>query len=114
MKTQHLQGKPISDDLSQVCVLFDPKDGRVLHVHGSTTLHSKAGLAKSELEARARNHAAHFGKSVAGLKALHIPIADLRRNGALRVNKSGDGLLPSPPKSIRNLPARTTAPRDRR
>ncbi|HXP74675.1 MAG TPA: hypothetical protein VN823_11065 [Stellaceae bacterium] len=114
MKTQHLQGKPISDDLSQVCILFDPKDGRVVHVHGSTMLHLKSGLAKSELETRARKHAEHFGKSVAGLKALHVPIAEVRKNGRLRVNKSGDGLVPSPPQSIRNRPAQTTAPRDRR
>jgi hypothetical protein len=96
MKSQTLQGRPIADDLSKVCILFDPKDGRVVHVHGSTALHSKGTVPTSELEARARKHAEHFGKSVAGLKALHVPLSAIRENGGLRVNKAGDGLIPSP------------------
>jgi hypothetical protein len=96
MKSQHLAGKPLSDEASRVCILFDPKDGRVVHVHGITVVHSRGGITESELEARARKNAEHFGKSVAGLKALHVSMAAIRQNGKLRVNAGGDGLVPSP------------------
>jgi hypothetical protein len=102
MHGQYLEGRPISDEASSVCVLFDPKDGRIAHVHGITMLHSRGGITESELEARARKHAEDFGKSVAGLKALHVPMAVFRENGTFRVNAQGDGLIPSPPRSKRN------------
>lgn len=102
MQAQHVAGKPISDEASRVCILFDPKDGRVVHVHGVTVLHSSGPVSESELEARARKHAEHFGKSVAGMKALHVPVAAIRQNGKLRVNAQGDGLIPSPRNSKRD------------
>lgn len=105
MKEQHIRGKPISDDASKVCILFDPKDGHVVHVHGSTVIDAKNDISESESEARARKFAKHFGKSVDGLKAIHVPIAAVRQYGKLRVNERGDGLIPSPKAPIRNRSA---------
>src|SRR5580658_9940850 len=57
---QYVDGKPVSDDASKVCILFDPKDGRVVHVHTATELHSQNTLTESEMEERARRYARHF------------------------------------------------------
>jgi non-ribosomal peptide synthetase component F len=99
----YVDGKPVSDDASRVCLLFDPKSGRVVHGHTATALHSPNTLTEAELEERARKYARHFGHSVGGLRALHLPLAAVRQPGRLRVNAAGTGLVPAPP----------TAPRDR-
>jgi hypothetical protein len=104
MKTLIAKGKTVSDDASKVCVLFDPKDGRVVHVHGVTILNSGNGIGATEMEARARKHAERFGKSTAGLRALHVPITAIRGHGAFRVNERGDGLVPVP-RRPRRMPA---------
>jgi hypothetical protein len=96
MKTLMANGKAVSDTASKVCVLFDPKDGRPVHVHGVTTLNSENKISAGEMEARAHKHAKHFGKSTAGLRALHVPIAAIRAHGAFRVNERGDGLVSVP------------------
>jgi hypothetical protein len=101
MKTQHVQGKPVADGASKVCILFDPKDGRVVHVHGSTVIGSPNAIAESELEQRARRHAEHFGRATAGMKALHLPAEVVRQHRGFRVNERGDGLISSPPRPIR-------------
>jgi|SRR5579872_3280788 hypothetical protein len=93
MKTLIANGKAVSEDASKVCVLFDPRDGRVVHVHGVTILHSGNGVGAAEMEARARKNAEHFGKSTAGLRALHVPVGAIREHGAYRVNERGDGLV---------------------
>lgn len=102
MNTLIANGKHVSDDASKVCVLYDPKDGRVVHVHGVTVLHSGGGVGAAELEARARRLAEHFGKPTAGLRALHVPIADIRNQGRLRVNQSRNGLEPATPRPRRS------------
>jgi hypothetical protein len=99
---QYVDGKPVSDDASKVCILFDPKDGRVVHVHTATELHSQNTLTESEMEERARRYARHFGKSVEGLRALHLPLAAVRQPRLLRVNATGNGLVPSPPTAVRD------------
>ena len=95
MKTLMANGKPVSDSASKVCVVF-VVDGRVVDFRGATTLQSKNEIGAAEMEARARKHAEHFGKSTAGLKALHVAIAAVRTDGAFRVNERGDGLVSVP------------------
>jgi hypothetical protein len=36
MRTLHIKGKLVDDQNTKVCVLYSPKDGRVVHVHGAT------------------------------------------------------------------------------
>lgn len=86
-------GKPVPDEASQVCLLFDPRSGRVVHAHGTTVVGSAKPVAAAELEARARRHAARLGKPTAELKALHVSPAALRGLATLRVNERGDGLV---------------------
>ncbi len=92
MKTLFAHGKPVADDASRVCVLFDPKDGRVVHIHGLTTLHGRETISDAELEKRTADHAMAFGHSVAGLKTLHVPISSIRNRGIFKVNATGTGL----------------------
>lgn len=93
MQTQHFEGKPVSEESSRICVLFDPKDGRIVHAHGVTVLQSATPVEPAEMETRARRHAQHFGKSVDGLKALHLPLSAIAGMRAFKVNASGDGII---------------------
>lgn len=94
MKNQHFQGRPVEKERSRVCLLFDPKDGRVVHGHGVTILQSEKQLEPAELEARARKHAGSLGKQVEGLKALHLPLEAIHEHAAFKVNPQGDGVIP--------------------
>jgi hypothetical protein len=97
MKSQHFQGKPVGNEHSRVCVLFDPANGRVVHGHGVTVLESAKPIEPAELEARARRHALSMGKSVDGLKALHLPLEAIKAHAAFKVNPEGTGIVPLPP-----------------
>jgi len=54
------------------CVLFDPKDGAILHVHRVVTMEGAAETPDSLLEARARHLAKGFGLDVASLEFLPV------------------------------------------
>lgn len=96
MKSMTFKGKPVSEDASKVCVLYDPRDGRVVHVHGVTILDGGKAISLVELEQRAMNHARTFGRSLEGVKALHLPLSALRQHRAFKVNGEGTGLVPLP------------------
>jgi hypothetical protein len=91
------RGKAVDDNLSKVCVLFDPKDGRIVHVHGVTTLSKGRSCSKSELEERTISHARAFGNSVSGLKTLHVSLSAIRQRGPLKVDDKGEHLVLSSP-----------------
>jgi hypothetical protein len=102
MKTPYFKGKPLDDAASQVCVLYDPKDGRVVHVHGATAVGKERLRSKAQLEERAIQNAEAFGHSVAGLKVLHVPFSAIQTRGTLRVE--GETLVVAPsPASMREL-----------
>ncbi|HTR25152.1 MAG TPA: hypothetical protein VMI10_14320 [Terriglobales bacterium] len=94
MKSIFVKGKPVSDEASKICILYNPEDGRVIHVHGVTIMHGGKEVSHAELEHRATAHAKALGRSVAGLKALHLPFSAIRRQGAFKVNSDGTGLVP--------------------
>jgi hypothetical protein len=94
MKGQHFQGKPVGNEQSHVCLLFDPANGRVVHGHGATVLESAKPIEPAELEARARQHARTLGKAVEGLKALHLPFEAIQAHAAFKVNPEGTGIVP--------------------
>ena len=50
--------------------LFDPKDGRVLHLHESITFAGAKAKTDAELKAEALDYAARLGCGVDGLKVL--------------------------------------------
>lgn len=89
------KGKPVSDDASKVCVLYDPKDGRVVHVHGVTVMHGGKEVSHAELEQRTMRHAQTLGHFIEGLKPLHLPLSAIRHGGGFKVSPDGAGLVPS-------------------
>jgi len=95
MKAQHFKGTAVDDRATKVCVLFDPKDGRIVHTHGVTMLDGAREIDENELERRAIGHAKAFGHEVTALKALHVPISAVRQPGILKVNAEGSGLVQS-------------------
>ncbi|HKS81896.1 MAG TPA: hypothetical protein VJR23_10370 [Candidatus Acidoferrales bacterium] len=92
MKTIIANGKPVSDDASRVCVLFDPKNGRVVHVHGVTTLPGGKKVGESEMAERTLARAKSLGHQVSGLKSLHLPVSAIRGRGPFKVNAKGTEL----------------------
>lgn len=95
MKSLHANGKPLSDDSSKVCVLYDPKDGRVIHVHGVTILPGGEKVSDAELLERTIAHAKALGRSVQELKSLHLPLSVIGQPGTLKVDAKGTGLVAS-------------------
>lgn len=95
MQTIYFKGKPVGDEASKICVLFDPSDGRVVHVHGVTSLNGSPTVSDAELEQKAIENAERLGHSTSELKALHVPPSAVRRRGLLRVE--GTSLVPMRP-----------------
>jgi len=102
MKILFANGKPVNDDASRVCVLFDPQNGRVVHVHGVTTLDGGKKVSEAELEERTIARAKALGRSVSGLKALHLPVSALRESRIFKVDANGTGLEMSRQTPIRS------------
>ena len=88
-------GKLLQPKSVKICVLYDPKDGRVVHVHGVTTVDGGKEVSQAELEQRAITHAKALGRFVEGAKPLHLPFSAIRQHGGLRVIANGTGLVPS-------------------
>jgi hypothetical protein len=99
MKSLYFKGNEVSDEATKVCVLYDPKDGRVVHVHAVTVLPGGKEVTEAELELRTKAHATTLGRSVEGLKHLRVPLSAVRQGGHLKVDPSGTGLVgvASPP-----------------
>jgi hypothetical protein len=97
MNEQHFEGMLVDETKSKVCLVFDPKDGRVVHVHTVTFLDAQRRIEPAEMEAEARRHAEHFGHAAGRLKILHVPPAAMRGRAAVKVNAAGDGVIPLHP-----------------
>jgi hypothetical protein len=53
--------------------LYDPKDGRISHMHHVLTLEGAAQYGADHHERNARLYAEKLGHKVSGLRALHVP-----------------------------------------
>jgi hypothetical protein len=95
MHTIHSKGRAVPDDASRVCVLFDPSDGRIVHIHGVTSPGGARSVTDEELEQKAIENAQRLGHSTADLKALHVPPSAVRQRGPLRVE--GTNIVPIRP-----------------
>ena len=116
MKSIIANGKPADDSASKVCILYDPRDGHVVHVHGVTVLHGGKQVTEAELVQRATNHARAQGHSIERLKPLHVPLSAIRSHGVFKVNEKGDGLVtvqpPVHPRQLLERHRKTTATRN--
>lgn len=92
MKGRFAKGKPVDDSAGRACVLFDPKNGSVVHIHGMTALPGTKQISAAQLEKDAAEHAKSLGHSVAGLKFLHVPASAVGKPGPFKVNAQGNAL----------------------
>jgi hypothetical protein len=110
-------GKIIKPDDVKICVLYDPKNGRVIHNHQVVVFPGAKKVDKKEVERRALERAAMFGRDTSKLKALHVSEKDCSPSSAYRVDLTSLTLvkLPNPEmkkrsqKHARALKARTRA-----
>jgi len=93
MSSMYYKGRPVPDDSSKVCILYDPDNGRVVHVHGVTVLEGENAINENELEERARSRATAVGRSISGLRALHLKISEIPQGTSFTVNTEGTGLI---------------------
>jgi hypothetical protein len=68
------------------CVLFDPDDGEIRHVHHAVTIEGAAVKSQEAVEARARELARESGLGDKGLHALHVDASELELGQAYRVD----------------------------
>ena len=64
-----LMNKPVSN---RICVLYEPTEGRVIHVHRVLTMPGSRHVADDELEDRAKDCAKRAGHDVSGFSTLRV------------------------------------------
>jgi hypothetical protein len=94
----------IPNDL-KVCILYDPKDGRIAHHHMVGTFPGGNRVDESEVERRARARAEKFGTKTANLKALHVSAKDCVPSSKYKVDVHSMKLVELPrPRRVRKQP----------
>lgn len=68
--------KALKPEDVKICVLFDPKDGRIAHHHKVATFPGGQRVDEKEVERRTFARAASFGTDTSKLKALHLSEKD--------------------------------------
>jgi hypothetical protein len=86
MVTFYHNGRPAGENASRACVLFDPKDGRIVHIHGVTSFVAGKKLSDADMEKRTFERAASLGRSTSGLKAIHVSPQDFKPHRMYRVD----------------------------
>lgn len=74
---------PVSN---KVCVLYDPRDGRIVHTHRVITMPGGQDVTDEELETRAKERARQVGRDVSGLSALRVAPEDCDGSSHYRVD----------------------------
>ena len=85
--------------------LFDPQDGRVVHVHQITTFEGAERRRPEEQLKAAMEAAQRLGQDVEKLEALHAPDFQPGRSG-FRVDLENRRLMEMPPRAKRSQGAR--------
>ena len=71
---------------SKICVLYDPRDGRVVHTHRVITMPGGQEITDAEAEARAKERAKQAGRDIRGLSALRVAHEDCDGSSQYRVD----------------------------
>ena len=71
--SRHSAGKVPEVVSVQAIAFYDPKDGRIRHMHHGVTLAGAQAHDKAAFERQAASHAAQMGVKLDGLKSLHVP-----------------------------------------
>jgi hypothetical protein len=87
----------------RVCVLYDPRDGRIVHHHQVVTFAGANKVDEKEVERRTLARAASFGSDTSTLRALHVSGKDCDPSHRYKVDIKTLTLveLPKPPAARR-------------
>src|ERR1700677_1648351 len=69
-----------------VCVLFDPKNGSIAHIHRTFVFEGGRTRSESEMAARARELLSKFGRDGTHLQVLHVPAQKLLSSKAYKID----------------------------
>jgi len=64
--------RPVKPESEHACVLYDPKDGRIVHTHCIVTLPGGQKVTHKEVEARAKEVAKQAGHDIGELSVMHF------------------------------------------
>ena len=107
--------KGVIAEESDVCVLYDPKSGAIIHLHQQMTFPGGRKPSRGELEAQALQHAERSRGTGLKLKALHVPTQQFDRTKCYKVHVKSQRLVELPlPKAVQHRlkkMGRTTAPK---
>jgi hypothetical protein len=73
-------------EAQQICVLYDPKDGRIIHHHMVLTYPRAQKVDEKEVERRAFKRAESFGTDTSKAKALHVSAKDINPSNRYKVD----------------------------
>jgi hypothetical protein len=95
-------GKSLQPSSVKICVLYDPKDGRIVHTHRVFTLPGARMATDEEVEERAKTRATQAGHSVSGLSTLHVAAEDYNASNVYSVDLAKKQLVKhEPPEELR-------------
>jgi hypothetical protein len=70
----------------KICVLYDPKDGRIVHHHMVVTFPGAQKVDEKEIERRAHERAARLGTDTSKAKALHFSARELNPSNRYKID----------------------------
>jgi len=94
-----MNGKPIKTKIS-MALLYDPKTGRIAHVHRVVRFDPKQKETRAHVEARAKEMATRHGWDVGKLKVLHVDPTKLTKGTRYRVDRKGGKLVALTPPAL--------------
>lgn len=78
---------------THTCVLYDPKDGQIRHIHSVTTLGRMRAETDEEVEREAYALAKEGGRDVRAVRTLHLRDAELKPYVTYRVDVKSASLV---------------------
>jgi hypothetical protein len=93
MQTSQPSGAPRVQSV-QCCVVFDPADGEIKHIHDVVTFEGGEAVSDYEVEQRALSLAAERGLDSSRLKAIHVDPAELEPARRYAVDPDRSALVP--------------------
>ena len=85
--------KAMVPEAVKTCVLYDPRDGRVVHTHRVVTYPGGKRVDDKRVESRAREIAASRGHDVSKLHSLHLHAEQIRPGVSMRVDVKTNRLV---------------------
>jgi hypothetical protein len=86
-------GEEAPPDSTNICVLYEPKGGKIVHLHGHTTFKVGQKLTHQEMEMNARLRLEALGRSSENLRALQVSDADFDPSVVYRVDLVNKALV---------------------